>query len=567
MLERLFVKNFALVRSLELDFKEGFTVLTGETGAGKSLLIGALSLLLGNKVDASLLSSKEDETVIEGTFSFTNENDKSKEEGNFLILRRKVDKKGRNWAFINNEQVSIQALKSAAKEVIEINGQHQSSHLLDDFNHIKLLDSIDSLRSLSDDVSIVAKEIKEEMRILKLLEGKSEELKKRIENLEFDINEIEKINPEENEDEELKGKKYALENRAKIVENLNGILKGLNSDDYSVLKLLNDVMKCSKELSEIKSEWRLFSKEIESVRTTLSEIAASAEREIENFNFSEDDLNKVLERLYEIERLQRKYGPTLDDALLHYEKCKEELKNLQGKDFDKGKLKERIEEKFKNYIEKGRRLSELRRRESTILSERVEKILKELAIEKGKFEVQFIDLNIKDFEDVNESGLEGCRFLFSANEGEPLLPLSKIASGGELSRVMLAILCSISSDKKDRTLVFDEIDTGIGGKPAEKLGSYLSRLSKNGQIVCVTHLPQIAVYADNHIKVEKFSSEEKTSVSAKLLDDKERVKEIGRMVSGEKITDNAMTYAEELLKMANEKKGRKEKTIYKKPLD
>lgn len=558
MLLRLFVKNFALVKHLELDLSEKFVVLTGETGAGKSLLIGALSCLLGSKIDSSLLLKKNEECVIEGTFSFDSYNIEqlSLSKSELLIIKRKFDKNGKSWAFCNGESVPLNKLKLISENLIEINGQHQGAKLLNEENHSKIIDSLKEVYPLSEEVANLFREVKEQCKLLKLAESKASEIKKRIESLESDIAEIEKVNPKENEDESLKNRKKTLENRSKIIENLVSMVSKIKSNENSILSWLKEVIRNAENLSQYNSSWKDLTKEIEISRTTLNEIANLADKEIESLDFTPDELEKIQDRLYQIEKLQRKFGPTLDDVISYYNSITSELKILKASTFDKFEIKKKVDELFDKYLSKAKELSILREEQGKNFSSNVVNILKHLALEKGRFEVKFSPIKIEEPEDVSEKGLEEAYFLFSANQGEPLLPLSRIASGGELSRVMLAILSSVKSDSNKRSIVFDEIDVGIGGKQAEKVGFYLYNLSLSNQVICVTHLPQIASYADQHIKIEKNDTLDRTIVSGRVLSEEERAEEIGRMVAGEKITSSAVDHAKELLKIAEETKKR-----------
>lgn len=557
MLLRLFVKNFALVKHLELNLNKNFVVLTGETGAGKSLLIGALSCLLGSKIDYSLLLKKNEECVIEGTFSLDSCNLEQlglpKDE--LLIIKRKFDENGKSLTFCNGETISLNKLRLISENLIEINGQHQGSKLLNEENHSKIIDSLKEVNPLSEEVVNLFREVKEQCKLLRLAEIKDSEIKKRIESIENDIAEIEKVNPKANEDESLKSRKKTLENRSIIIENLVSIVSKIKSNENSILSWLKEVIRNTETLSQYNPSWKELTKEIETVRTILNEIGSIAEKEIESLDFTPDELEKVQERLYQIEKLQRKFGPKLDDVISYYNSITYELKRLKTSTFDKFEIKKKVDDLFTNYLSKARELSNLREEIGKTFSSKVVNILKHLALEKGRFEVRFSPIKVEEPEDVSEKGLEEAYFLFSANQGEPLLPLSKIASGGELSRVMLAILSSVKPESNQRSIVFDEIDVGIGGKQAEKVGFYLYNLSLSNQVICVTHLPQIASYADQHIKIEKNDSLDKTIVSGRVLSEEERAEEIGRMVAGEKITLSAVEYAKELLKIAAKKKN------------
>lgn len=562
MLLRLFVKNFALVENLEFNFDKNFVVLTGETGAGKSLLIGALSYLLGAKFDSSLLLRKGEECIIEGTFLGDPRmlNSLSFEDKDCFILKRKFDKTGRNWAYLNGETISINRLKALAEELVEINGQHQGTKLLNEETHLKILDSHKNISPLSEETAFLSREIKDKLKFLRFAEGKISEVNRRIEMLQEEISEIDKVNPRENEDEELKIRKKIVENSAKIYENLLAIISRIKSEDNSILSQLKDVINKAEELSFFKENWKELFKDLENSRIVLAEVHNIAEKELQSLEFEADELEKIQERLYKIEKLQRKYGPELKDVILRRNSNIDELNRLKSATFDKETLKREVQETFEKYLQIAKNLSKAREREAAVFSKNVTSVLKHLALEKGRFEVNFTPLKVVEPEDANEKGLEEVQFLFSANEGEPLLPLSKIASGGELSRVLLAILSSSKTNSPNRTVIFDEIDAGIGGKPAEKVGIYLDNLSENNQVICVTHLPQIAAYADQHIKIEKTMKGGKTTVNGKVLSLDERIEELGRMVAGEAITQSALIHARELLKIAKERKDNRKKT-------
>ncbi|MCX7830499.1 MAG: hypothetical protein N2445_05515, partial [Acidobacteria bacterium] len=437
MLLRLFIKNFALVENLDLNFENNFIVSTGATGAGKSLLIGALSTLLGARFDSSLLLRKGEECLIEGTFVCQEEHKNScAEDLEHIILKRKFDREGKSWSYLNGETISLSKLKELSENLIEINGQHQGARLLNEENHLKIIDSLKELKSLSEKTALMAKEIKENCKLLKLAEGKISEIKQRIEFLESESSEIEKVNPKENEDEELKSRKKALENRSRILENLTFIISRVQSDEQSILASLKEVIKKADDLSHYIPSWKDLAKDLENSRTTLLEINRLAECEIESLDFKPDELEKIQERLYQIEKLQRKYGPTLNDVLSHYNSISSELKKLKETNFDKEKIKKKVDQLFSEYLKTAKELSILRNEKAKVFSQNVASILKQLSIEKGRFEVRLSPIKVDEPDNVSDLGLEEAYFLFSANEGEPLLPLSKIASGGELSRVM-----------------------------------------------------------------------------------------------------------------------------------
>jgi DNA repair protein RecN (Recombination protein N) len=561
MLERLFVKNFALVGSLDLSFEKGLVLLTGETGAGKSLLIGALSSLLGSKIDSDMILLRDEETLVEGVFSGFDDafgqtlDSMGISPGKSLTIRRKLEKKGRNTAFINGCSVPLNHLKELAPRLLEINGQHQNARLLDEASHAVILDSAKEIGPYAEKVSALSGQVKKLLGHYKLVLGKAGDVEKRIDLIKLEIAEIGKVDPKEREDEELRNKKNVLQNISKVMENLNGIQAALSQNEPSVLSLLKNITRNAEELSGFDGKWQALLKEIEGAKSTLTDIRDETEIEASNLSFDPMELEKIEERLYQIEKLKRKFGPLLQDVLDYYARVEGELRELKSLPADKEVIKRELDEAFERFQKSAGILSVKRTAFAGVLSKRIETALKPLALEKAKFKIDFYPRIIAQPEDVTEKGTEDAYFLFSANEGEPLKPLSKIASGGEISRTILAILCCADSGGAPDTVVFDEIDSGIGGRPAEKVGSYLSGLAKTRQIICITHLPQIAAFADQHIKVEKHFENGRTTVKAlDLPKTEDRKEELARMLAGEKITDSAKAHAQELLRIAASKK-------------
>lgn len=560
MLERLLIKNFALVSSLELDFGKGLVLLTGETGAGKSLLIGALSSLLGSKPDNDLILSREEEALVEGVFSGPSEKLKGLltrmglQEGDKIVVRRRFEKKGKSSAFVNNCLVTPGNLKEIGRGLIEINGQHQSVRLLDEESHSKIIDSTDQASPSAKDVSLLAADVKKLSARYKLAVGKAGDIERRIESLKDEIFEIEKVKPKENEDEELGTRKAALQNMSKITEALSSISSILSDEGTSAPSLLKELIKRAETLAGFEKKWACLAKEIEQSRSVLLEIKSESERESEKLSFNPEELEHLEERLYQLEKLKRKYGPLLQDVLIRLDKSRKELDELNSLPPDREVIKRELDATFDRYLKSADALSVKRKSGSSLLSKKIEGALKPLALEKARFQIEFRPLKILEPDDATEKGFEEACFLFSANEGEELKPLSKIASGGEISRVTLAILSVTGSGESPNTVVFDEVDAGIGGSPAEKVGSYLSRLAGEKQVICITHLPQIAAYADRHFKVEKSFEGGRTTIKAFELRDSERIGEIARMLAGETVAESAKAHARELLKSAKTKK-------------
>ncbi len=560
MLERLHVRNFALVGSLELEFENGLVLMTGETGAGKSLLIGALSSLLGSRMDSDLVVLRDEDAVIEGTFTNLDPSfagalaSMGIPASGQVTVRRKIEKRGRSAAFINGCAVSAGQLKELAHRLIEINGQHQSVRLLDESSHAAILDSAETVRQAAERVRELSERTRKLNDRYRLVQGKAGEIQRRLGTLREEIDEISRVAPAENEDEELGGKRKVMQNLSTVMENLSSIKALLGGEETSVLSLLKEASKKAGELSEYRPKWSALARELEATRSPLAEIRDEAEREASDMSFEPGELERIEERLYRLEKLKRKYGPLLRDVISRLESARAEMEELSSLPLDREAVRKELDESFREYLEAAADLSQKRRESAPLLGGRIESALRPLALEKARFQVGFSERKVAEPSDVSEKGLEEAYFLFSANEGEALKPLSKIASGGEMSRTVLAILTSAGAGGGPDTVVFDEIDSGIGGRPAEKVGRYLSRLARGKQIICVTHLAQIAAFADQHMVVEKLTACGRTNVAARVLQGRDaREEELARMIAGEKVTETAKAHARELLKASGEK--------------
>lgn len=560
MLERLYIRNFALVGSLELEFGRGLVLLTGETGAGKSLLIGALSSLLGSRMDSELVLLRNDEAVIEGVFTDFDSSISEKLDSmgipaaDSITIRRKIEKKGRSGAFINGCSVPAAQLKELATRLLEINGQHQNVRLLDESSHAGVLDSLGSVRPAALKVRDLSEKVRKLNERYRLVLGKAGEIERRLEVLRGEVEEISKVAPAENEDDELKGKRKVLQNISTVMDNLSAIQSLLGGEERSAMSLLKDVARRAQELSEYEPRWSALARELEGTRSSLVEIRDEAEREASSLSFEPGELERIEERLYSIEKLKRKYGPLLSDVISKLENSERELEELRSLPLDRDVVLRDLKEAFDEYLSAAHTLSERRRKAAAPLAKKIESALKPLALEKAKFQIGFNERKIVEPADASEKGLEDAYFLFSANEGEALKPLSRIASGGEMSRTILAILSSTDEGGGPGTVVFDEIDSGIGGRPAEKVGSYLSGLSGTKQIICITHLPQIAAFADQHVVVEKSVEGGRTLVRARILmETSDREEELARMIAGETIPESAKVHARELLRSSSRK--------------
>ncbi len=559
MLSRIKIENFALINKLEIEFGEGFNVLTGSTGSGKSIIISALELALGGKGSVEMIRSGGSAAVAEATFMVEGDNDieqiASQYEPplNTLIIRREYRGKGGNRAFVNGKTVSLSALRGFSEKLISILGQHSHQALLDQAAHLGFLDHfavpgeiLNKLRELYNK----AIELKEKISYAK---RRSAEISERIELVSFQIDEIEKANLRPDEEDKLKNEKIVLENVSRLREAGEMACSALLESDDSALSRIGEVAKALREIQ---------GREIAEIVGTIKSAADSLNQSVHAIrnlvDRIEDDparLEEINERLYEIAGLKKKYGGNVEAVIDFLGSSKRELEILRARSGDTGTLTVEFERTRETLNRVASDISAFRHGAKNELTEIVERRLVKMGMPKARIT---IDINTsKDKNGLYElngnrlrgdsSGYETVEFQFSANPGEELKPLAKIASGGEISRVMLALKNAFTGEKSGGCEVFDEIDVGISGDVAAKIALQLKELSRKNQVICVTHLHQIAAVAEHHYRVFKEKSGSRTIIGVKKLRFEERVKEIAALLSGEKTTEKAMEGAREML--------------------
>lgn len=572
MLKNLTVKNFAIIEDLSVEFEKDLNVITGETGSGKSILIEALGIALGNKFSKDMLREGEDKLILTTTFDIS-ENKRLKKilidkgiEDDILFFQREITKDGKQKLKINGMVLPFSIYREIGELLVDIHGQHEPQSLLDKNKHLELLDRFigenflikrDEFNKKLERYRNVNKEIEEILT-------KKEERERRRDYLNFVINEIEKEKISEDEENELLSKREILKNVSKLKEAYSEIfnnLEGFDENEGAVDKIVRSIKKL--ESIETIDKFSLeFKKELNEIEIKISEILNQIRVRKEEIEYSPDELEIIEERLKIYDDLKRKYGKNIKEILNFLEESKKELRNLDTSFEKVEELKKEKELLEKELIEIGKFLREERLKKAKELEKQIEQELSTLAMEKAKFFVKF-------FEEEEENGIqfdgkmlkpmqygfEKVEFFISPNPGESEKPLIKIASGGELSRVMLSIRTIFGKVDEIPCIVFDEIDQGIGGRVGEMVGRKLLELSKNVQVISITHLPQIASFGDNHILLVKSVSQERTYLTAKTLKEDERVYEIARMLGGVEITESAINHAKELLSIGKEVKG------------
>lgn len=572
MLKNLTVKNFAIIEDLSVEFEKGLNVITGETGSGKSILITALGVALGNKFSKDMLREGEDKSILTVTFDIS-ENKRLKKylidkgiDDDILFFQREITKDGKQKLKINGMVLPYSIYREIGEVLVDIHGQHEPQSLLDKNKHLELLD-----RFIGDDFLLKRDEFNKKLTRYKEITNeieeiltKKEERERRRDYLTFVINEIEKEKISEEEEKELLSKREILKNVSKLKETYNEIFQDLEGFDENE-GAIDKITKSIKKLENIETIDKLSSKfknELSEIEIKISEILNQIKIRKEEIEYSPDELEIIEERLKIYDDLKRKYGKDVQEIINFLEESKKELKNLDISFERVEELKKEKEILENELIEIGKCLRERRVEKAKELEKYIEEELSTLAMEKAKFFVKFFEEENKDGIKFNEKilkpnqyGFEKIEFFISPNPGESEKPLIKIASGGELSRVMLSIRTIFGKVDEIPCIVFDEIDQGIGGRVGEMIGRKLLELSKNVQVISITHLPQIASFGDNHIQLMKSVSGERTYLTAKTLNEEEKVYEIARMLGGVEITESAVNHAKELLSIGREAKG------------
>lgn len=560
MLRTIRIRNLALIRDLEMDFGPGLNLLTGETGSGKSILVDALGLLLGARSSQDMIRSDSDTATVEGLFELERngpvqkilvESGLESEEGT-LLVRREISLAGRNRIFINNHLATLSTLRSVGDKLADIHGQQDQRSLLDLSTHLEWLDHFGNNYDLAEKVQEGYRKLRQTARQLESLESSEQERLRRIDVLQYQIDEIRKIDPRPNEKEELENERSVLTNREKILALATEAFGLLYESESSVLIQTRRLERILEELERFDKSWVPHRETLQECRYKLEDLSYTVRDYADGSDFSPERLEQVQQRLYALEKLAKKYGDSNRDILEFLDQSTRELEQLRSYAESSERLVQQLALESAIYSELAEKLSQKRRRDAERLEKEIEKEFKALAMERMQLRVHFkpagtdIDKSgIPDF--YGPRGIDHVEFLISPNTGESMMPLAKIASGGELSRLMLAIRSLCRNREADKTFVFDEVDTGIGGRVAEAVGRRLRTLAADNQVLCVTHLPQIAAFAHSHFSVRKDVVGDRTQTFAKKLDPSERIQELSRMLGGENITQTVRNHAREML--------------------
>jgi DNA repair protein RecN (Recombination protein N) len=563
MLSLLKIKNIALIEELSLEFSHGLNLLTGETGSGKSIIVDSLGALVGDRVSSDLIKEGENSAQIEGLFNlnpnaalheiFYESGIESEDSDEIdVIVRRELSLSGKNRIFVNNQLVTQNVLKRIGTFLVDIHGQGEQATLFNPSNHIEILDEYAALQNLRASLSEKYRSLARiEREIESLREDEAQKLQL-LDVLQFQVDEIKKINPQVGEDDALNEEKRRLNNVEKLSALSDEAYLLLYENEEATISTLEKAARKITELAEYESSFNEYGESLQTAQAVLEDLAFAVRDFRGSLEFSPERLEEIENRLAEISRLKRKYGGAIETVLDHLQESEARLKNIETFEERKEELKKILAKEREEYLKIAAEIHDKRTKAARKFEKEVEANLKAVALEKARFEVRIdaptaTDLQSDNNKRLTAKGYDQIEFYFSANVGESPKPLAKVASGGEASRLMLILKTTMKSKEAEKSVVFDEIDTGIGGRVAEAVGLKLKELAKTQQVLCVTHQPQVASLADRHFVVEKETVGQKTRIGVKDLDEKQQVEEIARMLTGAQITETARQHAREML--------------------
>ncbi len=556
MLCLLKIKNIALIANLEIEFSLGLNLLTGETGSGKSIIVDSLGALTGERISTDIIKSGESTAQIEGLFYinptaelleiFEESGVEIDDNQSEIIVRRELSLAGKNRIFVNNQSVTQGFLRKIGTFLVDIHGQGEQSTLFNQATHLEILDEYAKHQSLREKTAEKFREFASIENELKDLRSDDAQKLQLLDILRFQVKEIEVAQLNLNEDDELDEEKRRLNNSEKVSLLSDESYDLLYENEDATITTLEKVVRRITELSEFEKSFAEYSEGLNNAQATLEDLAIAVRTFRGKLEFSPERLEEIESRLAEISRLKRKYGGTIESVLNHFSESNNRLSGIEDSSLREEELRKKLVIIRDEYLEVARKLHAARTTAAKKFEKNVEENLKAVSLEKARFEVknEFEENNDKSF---TAKGFDNIEFYFSANIGEAVKPIAKVASGGETSRLMLILNTTTKLAVDGKTVVFDEIDAGIGGRVAEAVGLKLKELSKNQQVLCVTHQPQVASLADEHFQISKEMTKDRTNVSVKVLDSNERIEEIARMLAGEKITDSARNHAKEMI--------------------
>ena len=551
MLLEISIKNFAIIEAISLNFEKGMTVLTGETGAGKSIIIDAMNMMLGARATTDVIRHGAPKSEIEGLFSVENSRllqelfeEQGLELGDEIIIRREILQNGRSISRVNGQMVNLSVLRAIGQHLVDIHGQHDQEELMRPQHHIQMLDEFGDTsfwqlkESYQESFDTYRKMRKQVLEVKK----NQEEHKARIEMLEFQIAEIEAASLKPGEDIALNQERDKLLNHKNIADTLTNAYSMLDNEDFSSLAHVRSAMNDMESVEEFDPEYRDISASLSETYYVLEDISKRLEGIIDDLDFDGNRLMQVESRLDLLHTITRKYGGTVDDVLLYLAKIIDEYNLLTGNNLSSEDMETELKKLEVNLVDFAGQLASARHELAQQLEAEIKQELKDLYMEKAQFQVLFSKGKF------SREGNETVEFYISTNPGEDFKPLVKVASGGELSRLMLAIKSAFSRKEGKTSIVFDEVDTGVSGRVAQAIAQKIHKIGQHGQVLAISHLPQVIAIADYQFFIEKISNEHSTVSTVRLLTVEERVEEVAKMLAGDDVTEAALTQARELLR-------------------
>ena len=550
MLLEISIKNFAIIEAISLNFEKGMTVLTGETGAGKSIIIDAMNMMLGARATTDVIRHGAPKAEIEGLFSIENSlplqeifDEQGIDLGDEIIIRREILQNGRSVSRVNGQMVNLSVLRAIGQHLVDIHGQHDQEELMRSQLHIQMLDEFgdsdflelkQSYQTNFDTYRLMRKQLLE-------IKKNQEEHKARIEMLEFQMAEIESAALQPGEDLKLNQERDKLLNHKNIADTLTNAYTMLDNEEFSSLANVRSAMNDMESLEEFDAEYREISTSLSESYYVLEDVTKRLEDIIEDLDFDGNRLMQIESRLDLIHAITRKYGGNVDDVLLYFAKITEEYSLLTGNNLSSEDMEAELKHLEVSLVDLASKLASARHNLAQQLEIEIQQELKDLYMDKARFQVQFTKGKF------SREGNESVEFYISTNPGEDFKPLVKVASGGELSRLMLAIKSAFSRKEGKTSIVFDEVDTGVSGRVAQAIAQKIHKIGQNGQVLAISHLPQVIAIADYQFFIEKISNEHSTVSTVRLLTVDERVEEVAKMLAGENVTEAALSQARELL--------------------
>jgi DNA repair protein RecN (Recombination protein N) len=566
MLTELTIRNFAIIDQLTITFKDGLTVLSGETGAGKSIIIDAIQLLAGGRSSVEFVRHGEDKAEIEGLFVIDSNthpiHDIGRQYGvetidNEVVLNRVITASGKSICRVNGKLVTLAILREFGRTLIDIHSQHETQSLMIPENHIELLDLYDreQIEQAKEEYGTLYQKLQSLQKRYRELNENEKEMAQRLDLLEFQLKELEKANLVPNEDMDLETERKQLLNYERI---FRGVTEAYNAlyGDGKALEWLNIAQKSLEDNSSFDDFITKKSEELSNHFYIIEDLTYQLSNFMDGLEFDPNRLNVIEGRLAEIDRLKKKYGTTVSEMIEYMGEIEEEIELINNKESHLQKIMTEIEEVKQDAFLEAQQLHDLRKKAAKSLVEEVHVELKDLYLDKATFSIEFSPEAASENVDLHKNGFDQIRFLISTNTGEPLKEISKVASGGELSRIMLVLKKIFAKHQGVTSVIFDEVDTGVSGRVAQAIAEKIFQISTESQVLCISHLPQVAAMADTHLFIEKDEINDRTLTHVSELTEIEQINELSRMITGTKLTNTAKEHARELLELAESfKKG------------